>query len=293
MRILFIFIDGFGIGDDDPSKNPVYAACTPGLDRLFSEGMVIPTDPLLGVPGLPQSATGQTTIFTGINAPKAVGRHVNAQPTRELREIIEQDNLFKMLIRDGYRVMNANAYRQEYLELMNDIRQKRYKPSVTSVMTMSAGLPFIKAEDYNLGKGIYHDITGQVIADHGYDIRIITPKEAADRYYSAAIEHDFTLFEFFLTDLVGHKRDMALGVKTIELMDDFLAALIGLIDPNKDLLLIASDHGNIEDLSVKTHTKNLVPTILYGNIPKEMDIDIYTLEDITPTVIKLLKSSMH
>ena len=88
MRILFIFIDGFGIGEENAEKNPVYAARTPSLDRLFTEGMVMPTDTCLGVPGLPQSATGQTTIFTGVNAPEAVGRHINAQPTKPLRDII-------------------------------------------------------------------------------------------------------------------------------------------------------------------------------------------------------------
>lgn len=288
MRILFIFIDGFGIGENDPAKNPVHAANTPAFDELFSNGLVMPTDTLLGVPGLPQSATGQTTIFTGINAPMAVGRHVNAQPTKELRDIICRDNLFKMLIRNGLRVTNANAYRQEYLDIMNDPRQKRYKPSVTSVMTMSAGLPFRKAGEYHQGRAVFHDITGQTAAENGFDSRIITPHEAAERYYSIAIDHDFTLFEFFLTDLVGHKMDLQLGIKTIELLDSFLNPLIGLLDPKEDLLFITSDHGNIEDISVKTHTKNQVPTILYGNIPDTAEICVKSLMDITPLVMRLL-----
>ena len=293
MRILFIFIDGLGIGQEDSDKNPVYAAYTPAFDKLFSEAMVIPTDALLGVPGLPQSATGQTTIFTGVNASKAVGRHVNAQPTRELRELIERDNLFKMLIREGFSVTNANVYRQEYLDLMNDPKQKRFKPSVTSVMTMSAGLNFRKMEEYNQGKGIFHDITGQVLVDNGFDTSVITPRQAAARYYSVACENDFTLFEFFLTDLVGHKKDMELGIKTIELLDAFLGALLELVDPGRDILFITSDHGNIEDLSVKTHTRNPVPTIIYGNIPGYCELTISTLEDIAPTVLKLIKSDRN
>ncbi len=289
MKILFIFIDGFGIGENDPAKNPIYAAKTPAFDRLFCDGLVIPTDALLGVDGLPQSATGQTTIFTGVNAPKAVGRHVNAQPTRELRDIICRDNMFTMLQRKGFRVANANAYRQEYLDVMNDPKQKRYKPSVTSVMTMSVGLPFRKVEDYKLGRSIYHDITGRIVAESGYDTRIITPAEAAERYYAIAAENDFTLFEFFLTDLVGHKMNMELAVEIIERLDSFIGALIEIIDPGKDLLFITSDHGNIEDISVKTHTKNLVPTILYGNIPDRAAITVKSLVDIVPLVVKLLK----
>ena len=288
MRMLFIFIDGFGIGEENAAKNPIYAAKTPAFDKLFAEGLVMPTDPLLGVPGLPQSATGQTAIFTGVNAPEAVGRHINAQPTKPLRDIIEQDNLFKRLMGKGLKVANANVYRQEYLDRMHDPADKRYKPSVTSVMTMSAGMQFRKVEEFNNGMGIYHDITGQIIVESGYDSHIITLEEAAAKYYSIAREHDFILFEHFMTDLVGHKMDMQLAINTIELLDNFLGALLELLNPEEDILFITSDHGNIEDISIKTHTKNLVPTIIYGKIPDREKVKIHSLMDITPAVLKIL-----
>lgn len=288
MRILFIFIDGFGIGERDRAKNPAYNASTPAFDKLFNDGIVIPTDPLLGVQGLPQSATGQTTIFTGVNAPLAVGRHVNAQPTKELRDIINQDNMFKMLIRNGFKVTNANGYRQDYLDMMNDPKQKRYKPSVTTVMTMSAGVPFRLEEDYKLGRSIYHDITGQIAAQSQHDSKIITAQEAAQRYYSISRENDLTIFEFFQTDIAGHKMDMELAVELITLLDSFLGSLIALMDSSEDLLFVTSDHGNIEDISIKTHTKNPVPTILYGNKPERASIAVKSLTDIVPLVMKLL-----
>lgn len=288
MKMLFIFIDGFGIGKEDTAKNPICAARTPAFDWLFTEGIVMPTDPLLGVPGLPQSATGQTAIFTGVNAAEAVGRHINAQPTKQLRDIIEQDNLFKMLGRKGLKVANANVYRQEYLDRMHDQEDKRHKPSVTSIMTMSAGIQFLKVKDFNNGMGIYHDITGQIIVESGYDSHIITPAEAAARYYSIAGEHDFTLFEHFLTDLVGHKMDMQLAIHTIERLDAFLGALLELMNPEEDILFITSDHGNIEDISIKTHTKNHVPTIIYGKIPDKVKVKVQSLLDITPVVMEIL-----
>ncbi len=287
-RVLFVFIDGFGIGEPDAEINPIFAARTPALDKIYAEGLVMPTDPLLGVAGLPQSATGQTAIFTGVNAPEAVGRHVNAQPTKPLRDIIESDNLFKRLLSSGLKVANANVYRQEYLDRMHDPSDKRYKPSVTSVMTMSAGMHFRRVEEFNKGMGIYHDITGQIIVDSGYDSHVITPEEAADRYYSIALENDFTLFEHFMTDLVGHKRDLQLAIETIEKLDAFLGALITRLNPEEDLLFITSDHGNIEDISVKTHTKNLVPTILYGKIPNREKVEVKSLLDITPVVLNIL-----
>lgn len=288
-RVLFVFIDGFGIGEKNPATNPVYAAKTPAFDKLFTDGILWPTDACLGIPGLPQSATGQTAIFTGVNAPEVVGRHINAQPTKPLRDMIEQDNLFKMLMRRGLRVANANVYRQEYLDRMNDPSDKRHKPSVTSVMTMSAGMQFRKVEAFNSGRGIYHDITGQIIVDSGYDSHTITPEEAARRYYAIALENDFTLYEHFMTDIIGHKMEMQPAILTIELLDSFLYELILLLDPEKDILFITSDHGNIEDISVRTHTRNPVPTILYGKIPEGFHMEIRSLLDIVPTVLALFE----
>jgi len=36
------------------------------------------------------------------------------------------------------------------------------------------------------------------------------------------------------------------------------------VDLSKNLVILTSDHGNLEDLSVKTHTRNPVPTLLWG-----------------------------
>lgn len=284
-KIIFIFIDGFGIGEKDPLRNPLYAAYTPGLDFLFSNSMVFPTDASLGVPGLPQSATGQTAIFTGVNAPKVLGRHLNAQPTITLRNIINEDNLFKQLISRGLKITNTNVYRQEYLDRMHDPLDKKYKPSVTSVMTMSAGLSFRMVEDYNNGKGIYHDITGQIIVESGYDAETITPQEAARRLHSISVDYDFTFYEHFMTDIIGHKMDMELAVREIELLDAFIGGVLERLDKERETLIITSDHGNIEEISVKTHTMNKVPTIIYGRVPEGFAVEVRSLLDIIPLVL--------
>ena len=291
MRMIFIFIDGFGIGEADASKNPIIAANAPNIDFILKNCKVTPTDTALGVAGLPQSATGQTAIFTGVNASKLLGRHLNAQPSISLKKVIIENNLFKMLINMGFRVTNANVYRQEYLDKMNDPGEKRYKPSVTSVMTMSAGLTFRMVEDYRNADGIYHDITGQIIVDSGYDAEIITPAEAARRLYSISREYDFTLFEHFMTDIIGHKMDMELAVKEIELLDAFLGELVKLADPESDIIFITSDHGNIENIAVKTHTMNKVPTVIIGSVPKGADVKVESLLDITPAVLEIFKHS--
>lgn len=69
-----------------------------------------PLDACLGVPGLPQSATGQTALFTGVNAAAAVGEHVTAHPTAPLRAIIAEHSLLKRAAEGGAQVMMANAH---------------------------------------------------------------------------------------------------------------------------------------------------------------------------------------
>jgi 2,3-bisphosphoglycerate-independent phosphoglycerate mutase len=204
-----------------------------------------------------------------------------------LKEVINEDNIFKRLVKAGFKVTNANVYRQEYLDRMNDPAEKRYKPSVSSVMTMSAGLPFRMVEDYRNGKGIYHDITGRIIVESGYDAEIITPEEAARRLYSISRENDFTFFEHFMTDIIGHKMDMSLAIEEIELLDAFIGGVLKLADPEKDIIFITSDHGNIEDISVKTHTMNKVPAIIIGGNSKSRTVNIRSLLDIMPAVLEI------
>jgi phosphopentomutase len=287
MRMIFLFIDGFGIGEDDVEKNPLKTGNASNIQYILENYKVFTTDACLGVPGLPQSATGQTAIFTGVNASMVLGRHLSGQPTVSLKRIITKSNLFSKLIKKGYRVTNSNVYREEYLVKMHDPKERRYRPSVTSVMTHSSGLAFRTAEDYKKGTGIYHDITGEILRSSGYDVELITPQEAALRLYKISRDHDFTLFEHFMTDLIGHKADMGEASKTVERLDLFLGALIKLMDFEEDVLIIASDHGNIEDVSVKTHTYNKVPTVLMGKVHEGVGITVESLTDIMPLVLQI------
>ncbi|HEX9062038.1 MAG TPA: peptidase [Clostridia bacterium] len=287
MGIIFIFIDGLGIGEDDISKNPVKAASTPNIDHITSHFKVFPTDACLGVPGLPQSATGQTAIFTGVNASIAVGRHISGQPDTALKKIINENNLFIELAKRGYSFTNSNVYRDKYLESLLSPENHTIKPSVTSVMTLSSGIKPRTVEDYKKGNGIYHDITGNILKESGFDVDIISPKEAALRLFNISRNYSFTLFEHFMSDIVGHSMDMELAKTEIELLDEFLGGLFNLLDFEKDIVVITSDHGNIEDISLKTHTFNKVPTVVAG-IPDGLDIRIESLTDIMPAVLNMI-----
>jgi phosphopentomutase len=54
------------------------------------------------------------------------------------------------------------------------------------------------------------------------------------------------------------------------------------------LLIITSDHGNIEEKDHRQHTRNPVPTILVGEGHAELALDIHNLADIAQVVRQVL-----
>nr|MBP7276187.1 hypothetical protein [Kiritimatiellia bacterium] len=212
-RALLVFVDGFGWGADDPSVNPV-AAHAPRLHAwLRAHGS--PIDAALGVPGLPQSATGQTALLTGVNAPAAVGRHVESFPGPALQEIVREHNLLRALARRGYRVTLANGY---FMDARTE-RMIRNRPSVTTVAAQSALERVRGREELLRGEAVSHDLTRARLRNRGYDGPLITPAEAARHLIGIARDHDFTLFEYFMTDLAGHRGDEAERARVLSELD--------------------------------------------------------------------------
>ncbi len=300
MPILMIFIDGFGLGSDDPSVNPLAIATMPFIKGLldgrsltrtqvgagvFGDRLVIrPTDACLDVPGLPQSATGQTVLFTGINMAKITGRHINGFPTKLLREVLGRDNLFKAVNCYGLKAVFANIFTKEYFQAVD---QGKWRHSVTTTAALAGGCRLLLIADLLQGKGVFQDITNQQLRERGYDVPIVEPETAALNLISQAVQNDFTLFEYFQTDRCGHARNWDLALVLLNRLDRFLQIIAAQAAGCNLDLLIVSDHGNIEDLSVKTHTTNPVPTIAIGKSAVRFAQAI-SLTDIYPKVLEYL-----
>lgn len=288
MKLVFIFIDGIGIGEKDSLVNPIYAAPQRILARLMEEARFT-ADATLGVPGLPQSATGQTAIFTGINAPALLKRHLSGQPTITLKRAINRVNLFGELRKLKLSVTSANVYRDEYLENMLDEKDRRNRPSVTSVMGMAEAVSFRTVKDFRNNDGVYHDITGERLKEAGYDVEEITPEQAAVNLYRLSRRYDFTLYEHFITDIAGHKFEMDKAVEVVAQLDRLIKKLLELMNFDEDVLFITSDHGNLEDITVRTHTMNRVPVIIKGRKAESLELKVETLTDIMPFVLELFR----
>jgi 2,3-bisphosphoglycerate-independent phosphoglycerate mutase len=303
LRVFLCFIDGVGLGPAEPAVNPLAVARMPALRSLLggrplvreavpfsAPGLqVVATDPRLGVPGLPQSATGQTAIFTGQNAAQAIGRHLNAYPTPNLKAILAEHSIFKRVAEAGRRGTFLNAFGPAFFDWVAAGQplhaDRRYRPSASTVAGLAAGVePFRTLDQLRAGDAVGFDIDHHAMRDRGYAVEPVDPAEAGRRAARIAGEYDFTLYEHFLTDKAGHARDFAEAVRVLERLDAFLGGVLEAL-PADVLLVITSDHGNIEDLSVKTHTLNDVPTILKGPGTEVIAPRIRSLTDIAPAIL--------
>jgi hypothetical protein len=286
--VLLLFVDGVGLGEPDPDKNPLLRArltrlrLAEGLPAPDPAAILVPTDACLGVPGLPQSATGQTSILAGVNAPATVGRHINGYCTKSLAALLDGQTVFSRVKAAGGNVTYANAFTPCFLE-----KPPRFL-SVSTVAITQAGLRLRTLEDLARGEALFHDFTNRLLPERGYYLPPITPREAGARLAAITRAHAFTMYEHFLTDLAGHAQDMARAVEVIENLEGLLDSLLAHLDLSANLVILTSDHGNFEDLSTKRHTVNPVPTLLWGKGAAEFATAIRDLSNIAPTILRHL-----
>ena len=288
--VVLFFIDGLGIGEPN-EYNPLSTienidplANFKGIQKqIIFEGILIPTDPRLGIEGRPQSASGQTTILTGINAPQFLGYHKQGFPNEKLRDVIGENSLFRRLREQKIdEIVFANTYTPQFFT-----EKQRWK-SATTCAVEAADLQFRKLPDLLGRKALFHDFTNQTLRERGFDAPLFSPADAAEILANLSADYRFTLYEHFLTDKIGHDQDFERARLHLPLLAEFIRETLLRIDLEKTTLILTSDHGNIEDLSVRNHTLNDVPTIVWGRRKEEIARQIKDLTDITPAVLNLL-----
>lgn len=293
-----LFFDGWGLGANDPASNPFLTVPMPTLRELldgsppvrgeyreFKHATLVPTDATLGVPGLPQSATGQTTIFTGVNAARAIGEHLGPYPNAALRKILAHDNIFQRLSAANCRVAFANAYPPIFFERLARNSARR---SATSYAAFAAGVRYRDIDDLRAGRAVSGFVTNERWIAFGADVPLITARQAGQNLARLAREYDFTLFEYFLTDAAGHRAKPDFTAFVLAEVDQLLAGVLDESDLAQSSIVLTSDHGNLEDTSAKGHTLNPVPTLLIGAGRASLAPRIHSLADITPTIVSHL-----
>jgi 2,3-bisphosphoglycerate-independent phosphoglycerate mutase len=288
--VLLFFIDGLGIGrriDANPFHN--LSDATPlavfqnERAQSFLDGIVVPTDPTLGVDGRPQSASGQTTILTGINAPLTLGYHKQGFPNQALLEIIREHSIFRRLKEAHVEPITfANAYTSRFFET-----RPRWV-SATTAAVEAAGLSFRTVDDLKNDNAVYQDFTNRLLIERGELVQERGAEEASAVLARIAAQHRFTLYEYFITDKVGHSQDMPAAKSVLTVLAEFIRRLLMNLDLKRTTVILTSDHGNIEDLSSRNHTLHKVPTIVWGRNREMTASRIKNLADITPAIVDLL-----
>lgn len=303
-RVLFLFLDGVGLNGADPERNPFAAAQMPYLRSLLDGRQLLRTtapydgqiaslravDARLGIEGLPQSATGQASLLTGRNVAAEIGVHYGPKPNPPIASILRQDNLFSMVKRIGGEAALLNAYPPRYFA---SIRSGRRLHAAIPLAVTSAGIPLRTAEDLQAGLGISADFTGAGwVAQPGFPpAPVYTPAEAGMLIAKLAQKVDLAWFEYWLTDYAGHRGSLQQAITLLEGFARVLESIVNAWDMVSDLIVISSDHGNLEDLSVRGHTLNPVPALLIGpeSLRKEFASNLDDLTDFVPAILRTLR----
>jgi bisphosphoglycerate-independent phosphoglycerate mutase (AlkP superfamily) len=138
------------------------------------------------------------------------------------------------------------------------------------------------------GRAVYQDFTNAMLIKRGEDVSPRTADEAAAVLARIVSENRFTLYEYFITDKVGHAQDMQAEKSVLKNLARLIRGVLQQIDLSSTSVILTSDHGNIEDLSSRNHTLNAVPTIVWGEHRLLIADRIQTLADITPAIVDVL-----
>ena len=282
MKMLFIFLDGVGLGLNNPHTNPFTQFGMPNLERLLSghklvaddtrEALLANTpiatlmavDATLGVEGIPQSATGQAALLTGKNVPAWLGEHEGPKPTQPIVELTRDGTIFTRLHEHDKSTCLLNAFPPRYFESID--RDYRL-PGVIALSAKQAGILLKTKDDLYNGKAISADFTGEGWRSHlGYpDTPILSYAQAGQRLNELANQTDLAVFEYWLTDVAGHHQDIQAARIILDSLDRVIGSLADTWEPDQGLILLTSDHGNLEDMSTRHHTLNDVPLLLIGS----------------------------
>ncbi|MFO8182692.1 MAG: metalloenzyme [Candidatus Aegiribacteria sp.] len=294
-----MFLDGVGLGPGDADRNPFASVPTPTLDAVAGGTFVAPRtglravgrferlDATLGVAGLPQSATGQSALLTGRNAASAMDGHYGPWPGPTLKRLLDEGQLFGWAAeRFGLdAVAWGGAYPPGFFDALERGRLRLNAPAYAA---RSAGVLLPGEAAYRDGSAVAADLDGAWFASRGIEPPggfVPGPagaERAGERLATAAAGKAFAFLDVWLTDRIGHRGTLDEGRDLVRRLDAFVAGVLRARDPTTTVV-ITSDHGNVEDLAHRRHTRADVPLIVVG--PGEPAFDgAASILDVAPAV---------
>lgn len=231
---------------------------------------------------MPQSGTGQAALLTGANAAALNGGHFGPWTPVALRPLVEERSILRNVVASGGSAAFANAYPRGW-------PGQRGSRRVAGPPLAARGAGLLVRHEEALGRG--DAVSSEIVNDGwqrhlGHDwLPTVEPEQAGANLATIAGTHDLTLYAHYATDTAGHRGGMDGAVAALERVDRFLGGLRAVLDPSV-LLLVASDHGNIEDVRAG-HTRNPALGIAEGR-DAETAAELRDLRDVAPFVSRFL-----
>ncbi len=258
----------------------------PGAAPPPRAALAFPIDATLGADGLPQSGTGQSSLLTGRNAVALHGSHFGPWVPVRLRSLVEEHNVLSRALRQGRSAAFANAYPRGWPGSGRPGRRLAAPP----LAARAAGLLTRHHEALSRGEAVSSEITNDGWRRHLGHVELpeITPWDAGVNLGRIANAHDLTLYAHWATDTAGHRGGMPAAIQALERVDAFLGGTLAVLAP-EHLLLVVSDHGNIEDVR-GGHTRHPALGLLAGPDAATRAAGIGALTDVTPAILDWLEA---
>ena len=205
-----IFIDGVGIGKKDFEFNPFFKFGFKTFEKIFGEiphlgnrflekdGIFLfPSDAQMGVEGLPQSGTGQVSIFCGVDAPQFVGKHFGPFPYSTTIPIIAEKNILKYYKDQNKKAFFANAYPQVFFDYINSGKTRL---STTSLSCKLTGIKLNSVIEVEKGEALTAEITNERWNKKlNYKLEEIKPEISARRLLKIRVQNfDLRYFSYLV-----------------------------------------------------------------------------------------------
>lgn len=301
-HVVFVFLDGVGLGARE--GNPFLSARMPFLDGLLGGqrpaaecpcirteyAAAFPVDACLGVPGRPQSATGQAALTTGLNVPALLGKHYGPWPNDAVRDAVDRGSVFTDLKEAGLSVGSANAYPPRFFA---EIESGRRLLSAIPYSLRAAGIPLGTLETYQRRQAISGNISGRDWPQRTgmSQLPVYSENEAGSIVGRMASRHALLFFEHWATDVFGHRCQFEKAAGHFGRLDSFLKGLTDAVDLTRTLILVGSDHGNVEDCLHGRHTENPALGIAWGAGFEAVACGVRDLTGWRPAIRNLLPPS--
>jgi hypothetical protein len=239
----------------------------------------------LDVEGVPQSGTGQVALLTGASAAEILGRHFGPWTPVRLRPLVEDRSVLRRAADAGRAVAFANAYPRGWPG-PNGGRRIAGPP----LAAKGAGALDRHEEALDQGRAVASEIVNDGWRQHlGYEsLPDVTPREAGLNLARISNGAELTLFAHYATDTAGHAQDMDRAIGALTRVDEFLAGVVSDLTDDT-LLLVASDHGNLEDVR-GGHTRNPALGMAVGPGADRAAV-LSDLREVTPFILELLGAS--